>query len=106
MLREDRPEWAVVLERQDKGRFYGFPTGILIDGQEATGDPAEIWQKFNTVHSEVRGRWRQEVRLQTDDIGALSRADDDARLAINQAIVDYGRDDAPNIARRSNAKPN
>ena len=28
---ETTPEWAVLFERIEKGRFYGFPTDLLID---------------------------------------------------------------------------
>jgi phosphate transport system permease protein len=92
VVKEDRPEWALVFERQAKGRFYGFPDAFLLDGREVATDPAAVWGKFLEVHEPVRARWKERVALETDDIGAVNRAHDAARLAVKQAEVDYGAD--------------
>ena len=95
VVHEDRPEWALVFERLAKGRFYGLPVAFLIDGREVATDPAAVWAKYNELHPEVRTRWKETVRLETDDRGAVNRANESARLAVKQAELDYGLDSLP-----------
>ena len=52
VAKEDRPEWALVLERQANGRFYGIPTAFLIDGKVVASDPAVVWG--NSTNSMTR----------------------------------------------------
>jgi phosphate transport system permease protein len=92
VAKEDRPEWAVVFERLAKGRFYGIPVAFLIDGKEVAADPAQVWAKFTEYHYAVRRRWRERVSLERDDIGAVSRAQNNARLAVIQADLSHGPD--------------
>jgi phosphate transport system permease protein len=48
---ETRPEWALVIERYtNDGRFYGFPAAFLVDGQEVTTQPEEVWADFTAYH--------------------------------------------------------
>ena len=78
VAKEDRPQWAMVIERLANGRFYGMPAAFLIDGKEVATDPAIVWDKFNEFHDEVRRRWRQRVSLEKNDIGRVSRAENRA----------------------------
>jgi len=92
---ETKPKWALTIERStNDGRFYGMPKGFLEDGQEVTGDPAEVWAKFNEYHPVVRERFLRRKKIEKDDNGAVSRAEENARLAIRKAEMDYGRDSA------------
>ena len=43
VVEETEPEWAVLLERQSWGRFYGFPTAFRIDGQDVATEPEAVW---------------------------------------------------------------
>ncbi len=90
IVKEDQPEWALVFERLEKGRFYGFPAAFVLDGREVATEPAAVWAKFLEVHPEARRRWKERVALETNDIGAVNRAHDAARLAVKSAEVDYG----------------
>lgn len=90
VVHEDRPEWALVFERLEKGRFYGVPVAMLVNGREVATDPAAVWAKFNELHPAERTRWKQKVRLATDDVGVVNRAHESARLAVKQAELDYG----------------
>ncbi len=89
--RQDRPEWAMVVERQSWGRFYGALAGFAIDGKEQAQTPAEAWDLFNRHHDEVRRRFQQRRLLETDQIGQVNRALEDARLAVREAELDSGR---------------
>ena len=46
IFEETRPEWALVLERLDNGRFYGRLEALLIDGKVVAATPEEAWQRF------------------------------------------------------------
>jgi phosphate transport system permease protein len=89
---EQRPEWALVVERLTWGRFYGFPAAIRVDGVETRGDPARVWELFERHHGEVRERWEQRRRLEKHDIGRVNRRLDGARLALREVELASGRD--------------
>jgi len=89
---ETTPEWAMVLERQSWGRFYGEPKSLLVDDQAAATGPAETWERFKTEHPAVRARLADRVDLAKHQLGAVSRKKDAARLAIVQARLDHGED--------------
>ena len=88
--REERPQWAMVVERLDHGRFYGELQALLIDGKIIPGTPEEAWSRFNEIQPDVRRRRRAEVALRKDEMGAISREEGRARLAKIQAKLDYG----------------
>jgi ABC-type phosphate transport system permease subunit/ABC-type phosphate transport system auxiliary subunit len=90
VVRVDEPKWAMVIERLDHGRFYGELQALLVDGKVAASTPDEAWKEFNKIHSEVRRRRREEVALRKDEMGAISKEEDQARLAKIQAKLDYG----------------
>jgi phosphate transport system permease protein len=92
---EFQPEWALVIERAtNDGRFNGLPQAFLIDGREVATDPAEVWTYYNQFHGEVRDRVRQREKLQKDDIGAVSRKEEEARLELRVAELDHGHESA------------
>jgi len=47
---ESQPEWAVLLERLQWGRFYGFPKEFRVDGEVVANEPAAVWEKFLEYH--------------------------------------------------------
>jgi phosphate transport system permease protein len=92
---ESRPEWALVIERYtNDGRFYGMPKGFLEDAQEVASDPADVWAKYNEHHHSVRERVLRREKIKKDNIGAVNRAEEDARLSVRKAEMDHGSDSA------------
>jgi phosphate transport system permease protein len=89
---ETRPEWAILIERQSWGRFYGTPKRLEVDGETAATDPARVWAEFQKLHPDVRAKWRQRKKLETDDTGGVNRSLEDARLGLRQVELDYGKD--------------
>ncbi len=88
VAREQRPAWALVVERQTWGRFFGTPVALRIDGEVAASDPEAVWDLYNEHHDEVRERWDERRRLETEEIGALSYLQERARLAAREAALD------------------
>jgi phosphate transport system permease protein len=86
------PEWAVLLERLQWGRFYGFPKEFRIDGEAVATEPAAIWSAFEKYHDPVRERWERQRELETDETGEVNERDKDARLEMREAELDYGKD--------------
>jgi phosphate transport system permease protein len=90
---EQKPEWALVIERfTNDGRFIGFPKTFLLDNKEVGTEPADVWAKFNEYHREARDRVLKREKIKKDDIGAVSRKEEEARLALRTAELDHGRD--------------
>jgi phosphate transport system permease protein len=89
---EAKPKWALVIERStNDGRFYGYPTAFLLDGKEVTREPEEIWAQFNEFHDRVRERVAKREKISKYDIGPLRDETENARVALNEAELDYGK---------------
>lgn len=95
---ETQPEWTLVVERLDWGRFYGEPSAFLLDGKEVATEPAEIWAMYNAEHDAARDRWRQSTKLAKHELGAVSRRKNAARLAVVKAKLDFGVDSTEHAA--------
>lgn len=151
------PAWALVLERLEWGRFYGFPLRFVrlhpLDGAPPAAVLAQLrgtlaaertlafavaapgpagyelrapgavpaavevvavaeiaegaqaaWEAYREYHDSVRARWRLRRHLEKHDAGALSRRQEQARLAVRAAelaLENAGdRDDqGPAVAR-------
>jgi phosphate transport system permease protein len=101
VLAETRPRWAMVVERLEWGRFYGKPIRYERDGQALVdtegleGDALldalrQIQQLYRRHHPQVIAQ-RDELRhLEQHVIGDLSRRQEQARLRIRQAALNYG----------------
>lgn len=85
---ETYPEWALVLERQTWGRFYGFPVALLEDGKPVASEPAEVMRQFVQAHGPARDRWRAAESIRKQGIGALSDEESEARLHARSLELD------------------
>ncbi|MEZ6197688.1 MAG: phosphate ABC transporter permease PstA [Planctomycetota bacterium] len=94
IVKESRPEWALILETLEQGRLYGTPKAFLVDGEAAATDPAEIWKRFEDEHPASRERWRKAQVIREDDIGELNHVRNEARLEVRRAELDHGRGSA------------
>jgi ABC-type phosphate transport system permease subunit len=86
---ETRPEWVLVVERLTSGNFYGTPAAFLVDGKVVADQPAAVWAKFNEFAPGVQERLARRVSIERHDVGELSRQENEARLAVRQAEIDY-----------------
>src|SRR5262249_17462279 len=69
----------------------GVPKSFLQDGQIIASEPQTIWQTFNARFGEVRDRLERRMQFERYGLGALSREQDHARLAMKQAEISYGK---------------
>lgn len=88
---ESWPEWAVVVEREEWGNFYGMPQAFLIDGKEVATEPGEIWARFEEFHAPVRDRVERVWQLRKDALGAINEQAADARLDVRKAELKHGK---------------
>ena len=95
---ESRPEWAVIIERQTWGRFYGIPVAFELDGRRVATDAPSAWKQFSEHHDEVRHRWAERRRLEVDDLGQISRTQEQARLEVRKVELKYGTGSAEHLA--------
>jgi phosphate transport system permease protein len=93
VVEQTQPEWAVVIERfTNDGRFIGFPKAFLIDGKQVASDPAQAWARLQEYRDAVRDRVLEREKIKKNSIGAVSRKEERARLALRTAEIDYGND--------------
>ncbi len=91
---EETPPWALVVERFTWGNFYGTPTAFFIDGKKVADSADGAWELFQEHHPAVLGRLNERISLERDDLGAVSRKENDARLGVKDAELRYGKDSA------------
>ena len=96
---EERPAWAVVVERTAWGRFYGVPRAFLLDGRRVAETPESTWALFREHHGVVAARRAQRRRLETRDVGELNAALEAARLAVRAAELRAGAGSPEHAAR-------
>ncbi len=91
-LQRERPEWAVVLERREWGRFYGVPAAFTTDGLPVARGPEAAWREFESVHGQVTRRVDRRHLLQKHDFGKLHAQAEKVRLAIREKELEFGAD--------------
>jgi len=89
---EQRPEWALLLERRAWGRFYGYPERFLIDGSPTATSPAAVWTAFTRYHDDISRRHDRKYKLQKYDFGEIAARRERARLALKSAALEFGED--------------
>ncbi len=92
VLEHQQPPWALLLERMEQGRFYGFPSAFVVDDAVVATEPADVWNKFQEFHAASRQRLAKKVDLATDEVGAINRRAEALRLMANKVKLDYGAD--------------
>jgi len=88
---ESRPEWAVVVERLEWGRFYGTPESFTIDGEVVASGPDAVWSRYNEYHDAARARWKEAQSIAKHDIGALNHRRDQANEKVLEAQLAHGK---------------
>jgi phosphate transport system permease protein len=96
---EERPAWAVVVERTAWGRFYGAPCAFLLNGRRVAETPEQTWALFRAHHGAVAARRAQRRRLETKDIGEVNATLEAARLAVRAADLRAGAGSSEHTAR-------
>jgi phosphate transport system permease protein len=87
---EERPEWALLVERLTWGRFYGTPTAFLVDGGSVADEPAAIWRRYREHEDGVRARRQERRGLETHEMGAVNARLERARLALREVELAEG----------------
>ncbi len=108
IARVEKPGWALVVERLEWGRFYGFLRGFVLlerpcsrvpgaaelPSLEKAGlarverDPARAWALYEKYHPLVEARRGKRRRLEKVDTGEVNRVQEEARLAVREAELE------------------
>lgn len=89
IVKTSYPKDAVIIERLEWGRFYGFPRAFMVDGEKITSDLAGIWSNFNKYYQEARKIWKEKVKVEKDDIGKINHEIEKERLKLKKAQIDF-----------------
>ena len=92
-----RPEWSLVFEREEWGRFYGEPTAFVVGGEPTAQGPEAAWAAFGKHHRGVRRRLDEIAHIQKVLIGKLAKRLDDARLRAQGIELREGRDSSAHL---------
>ncbi|MCC7012840.1 MAG: phosphate ABC transporter permease PstA [Planctomycetes bacterium] len=95
LAEETRPEWILVVERLENGRFYGTPRSIAVQGTTTEGDAQLVWDQFERHHDAARERWQVKRELETVEIGEVNRLIEAARLELREVELAHGVDSEP-----------
>ncbi len=101
IVSRENPEWALLFERLTWGRFYGYPLQFTFEGKPIADTPETVWAEFKRYHQEVRQRWQERRKLETNTIGKINHYLEKARLKLLeieqktlQIYKQYGSDSA------------
>ncbi len=87
---ETKPEWAMIFERLEWGRFYGFPHAFKIKDEIKAQSPNKIWDLYNQYHPEVRKRFHRIQDLRKHDVGKVNRILENERLHLREVKLEFG----------------
>lgn len=80
--REDA--WAILLEREEWGRFYGTPVGFKLDGELVATSEEAAWESFREHHGTSRERFDAARAIEKDVIAKLRDEEEAARLELRR----------------------
>lgn len=89
---ESNPEWATLVERLEWGRFYGFPTQFLLDGEAVATTDAEVWKLYEQYHGQARDLVAERKHIEKHEVGNINYQQERARLALRGVELDEGKD--------------
>ena len=92
IAKEDEPEWALVVERLEWGRFYGFPKVFRIDEKDVAEEPSAVMATLEARLPEVAARRDVIRRIEKRDIGDVNRKAEAARLQLRKVELEEGKD--------------
>ncbi len=96
----ERPEYAVMLERETWNVWLGMPDRALVytdDGEltVAAEGPADVLAFMEENHAEARARYGQIEALKKHDLGRINRKIEASRLNVRAAELDVTREQRP-----------
>lgn len=103
IVRETRPEHALVVERRSWGRFHGEPAALLVDGVAVAEEPGAILARFATEHARALERNAERAHIEHDEAGAVNARIEAERLALRKLEREQGAGSAAYAAARASS---
>lgn len=85
-----RPEWALVVERYEGGRFFGVLEGFVEREQLVAETPQASWDEYQQRRPIVAKLRSAKRRIDRDEVGELSGRIERARLDVRSAALKEG----------------
>jgi len=104
VVRESRPEWAVLVERLAWGVFIGHPRAFLVDGAAVASDPAEVMARCQDWIGPVAERRARRQQVERHKFSRANRAVEEARLGLRRVELESGLDSPRFAAARERAE--
>lgn len=79
VVKRDRPEWGLVVERLAWGNAYGTLEAVIDDG-ERVEDPAEAWERFKEIHPRMVALRGDLETIEKKQMGRIAREHDEMRI--------------------------
>lgn len=98
VIERERPDDAVMLEREAWGVWFGIPSEIVRvpegDGQSeiVAHDADAYFESFDTLHANARSDRALVERMKKNELGSINTAIDRQRFQLKQAEIEAGRD--------------
>lgn len=92
LIEEQRPEWAVCLERREHSYFYGYPEAFLLGEEEVASGPEATWEELQRRLPKVSERRAEARSLEREDLGKANTQMEAARLELREVELRHGLD--------------
>jgi phosphate transport system permease protein len=92
VVEESRPEWPLVVERFEWGRFYGTPRAFRIDGEVLATEPEAVFQLYRKHAPAVAERLVRRQELETVPTGEINQRMEDSRLSLRKIELRQGKE--------------
>ena len=84
----ETPSDAVLLERREWGHFCGYLKELRIDGAAVASGSEAVWREMVPKLALAQKLWSQLREIEKDDMGAISRRQEDLRLQVRRRELD------------------
>ena len=97
----EAPADAVLVERREWGYFCGFLKELRVDGAAVASGSETVWREMLPRLARSQEIWEQVREIEKDDMGEISRRQEDLRLQMRRREID-GRP-ADDLQRKNDA---
>ena len=87
---ETKPDWAMVIERESGGVFFGEPVATVTSAVENQTEPTNVLTFLSEKHRPSRSQWEASVAIDRDELGRWNDLEEASRRKIGRATMDFG----------------
>jgi phosphate transport system permease protein len=99
VVREARPERAVLLERREWGNFYGFMSELRRDDDVLASGGEAVWEAFGPLHDRKLEELEELKELEEGPIGDINYRLEELRLELRRLDMEEAQGESVSVAR-------